>query len=392
MKKEEIVSQILRSLNTIHPEDLKEKLAGNTPLTIKFGADPSAPDLHLGHMVVLNKLRLLQQLGHHVLFLIGDFTAMIGDPTGKSETRKPLTDEQVKINAKTYQAQVFKILDPSKTTVVFNSHWLSKLSAKDMITLSANYTVARMLERDDFQKRFSNQQSISIHEFMYPLLQGYDSVHLKNDIEIGGTDQTFNLLMGRHLQKEYGVKEQGIITVPILEGLDGVNKMSKSLNNHIGILDAPKDIFGKIMSIPDNMILRYFSLLTSKSEAEMTEMDIKMKAGENPRNFKVDLGKTIVELLHDEDTANAVEAEFVRVFSGQEIPEEMPEIQLLEPVRLDELLTQNKMVASKKEAHRLIKQGGVSINQEKQDDPFFTLEAGVEYIIKAGKRRWLKVL
>jgi tyrosyl-tRNA synthetase len=380
-----------RGIETCFPEDLLTKLSEKSH-TIKFGADPSAPDLHLGHMVILNKLRAFQEKGHHIIFIIGDFTAMIGDPTGKSETRKPLDEARIKENAKTYQDQLFKILDRSKTTVVYNSDWLGKLSAKDMVQLSAKYTVARMLERDDFTKRFSNNQSISIHEFLYPLLQGYDSVHLKNDIEIGGTDQTFNLLMGRHLQKESGQKPQGVITMPILEGLDGHHKMSKSLANHIGLLDSPKDMFGKLMSIPDHLIMRYFSLLTSYSTDAINDMQAAMDGGENPKNFKLKLAKTLVTQLHSSEDADTAEAEFARVFSDQEIPTDMPETTLTIPTRLDELLVSHQMVPSKKEAHRLISQGGVSINQQKVTDPFTLVANDIESIIKAGKRRWLKVL
>jgi len=380
-----------RGIETCFPEDLLTKLS-EKPHTIKFGADPSAPDLHLGHMVILNKLRAFQEKGHHIIFIIGDFTAMIGDPTGKSETRKPLDEAQIKENAKTYQDQLFKILDRSKTTVVYNSDWLGKLSAKDLVQLSAKYTVARMLERDDFTKRFSNNQSISIHEFLYPLLQGHDSVHLKNDIEIGGTDQTFNLLMGRHLQKESGQKPQGVITMPILEGLDGHHKMSKSLSNHIGLLDSPKDMFGKLMSIPDHLIMRYFSLLTIYSTDAINDMQAAMDGGENPKNFKLKLAKTLVTQLHSSKDADTAEAEFARVFSDQEIPTDMPETTLAAPTRIDELLVAHQLAPSKKEAHRLIIQGGVSINQQKVTDPFTLVANTVESIIKAGKRRWLKVL
>jgi tyrosyl-tRNA synthetase len=380
-----------RGIETCFPDDLLSKL-NEKKMTIKFGADPSAPDLHLGHMVILNKLRVLQEMGHQVIFIIGDFTAMIGDPTGKSETRKPLDEAQIIENAKTYQVQLFKILDKAKTTVVYNSDWLGKLSAKEMVQLSARYTVARMLERDDFTKRFSKNQPISIHEFLYPLLQGYDSVHLKNDVEIGGTDQTFNLLMGRHLQKEFGQKPQGVITLPILEGLDGHQKMSKSLANHIAILDVPKDMFGKLMSIPDHLITRYFSLLTQVSNDEIKAMESEMTTGENPKQFKLKLAKTMVTILHSEQAANDAEIEFGRVFSDQEIPSDMPETTLQAPTRLDDLLTAHQMAVSKKEAQRLISQGGVSVNQEKVTDPFTLIDPKTESIIKAGKRRWLKVI
>ncbi|MSR88224.1 MAG: tyrosine--tRNA ligase [Candidatus Margulisbacteria bacterium] len=371
-----------RGLETIHPKNLTETLlSSQKPLTIKWGADPSAPDLHLGHMVVLNKLALLQSLGHQVLFLIGDFTAMIGDPTGKSETRKPLTSEQVLENAKTYQDQVFKILDPKKTTVVFNSTWLSKLTATDIVKLTAHYTVARMLERDDFSKRFKSEQSISIHEFLYPLFQGYDSVELKSDIEIGGTDQTFNLLMGRHLQKEYGQKPQGVITVPILEGLDGVQKMSKSLHNHIAILDTPKEMFGKLMSIPDTLMPKYYDLLTT--------LDFSLEI--HPRDAKITLAKHIVTRLHSAQDAEAAHEEFLRVFSQNQIPTDIPEVHIQDEIRLDDFLLQHKIVPSKKEAHRLIQQGAVTVEGEKEMDPFKLLTTQKNYLIKAGKRNWIHI-
>ena len=363
-------------------------------LSIKFGADPSAPDLHLGHMVVLNKLRLLQDLGHHVHFLIGDFTAMIGDPTGKSETRKPITREQVKANATTYQEQVFKILDPEKTTVVFNSTWLDTLTASDFLALSGKYTVARMLERDDFHKRFYGNQSISIHEFLYPLLQGYDSVALESDVEIGGTDQTFNLLMGRHLQKEYGVKkQQTIITVPILEGLDGVQKMSKSLNNHIGIMDEPNDMFGKIMSIPDTLILRYFMLLTSATPHDIEVMKADMDAGTNPRDYKIRLAKTIITRLHSSDDAVSAEVHFVTVFSQRNSPDEMPEItvSLNTPLHILSFIAEQKIIASKKEISRLIQQGAVTIDGDLVSDIKFEFIPTSEHVLKIGKRKFFRL-
>ena len=278
-------------VDIISDDDIKSQLTGKKPLTIKWGADPSAPDLHLGHFVILNQLGILQKLGHKIIFIIGDFTARIGDPTGKSATRKPLSEEDVKKNSETYLNQVFKVLDPKKTTVVYNSSWLNQLSPTDIITLCSKYTVARMIERDDFSKRFQNNTPIGVHEFLYPLMQGYDSVHLKNDIEIGGTDQKFNLLVGRHLQKESNIKPQSILTLPILEGLDGVQKMSKSLNNHIGILDSPNEMFGKCMSIPDELIIRYFTLLTELSKEDITNLQNQLNNGDNPRNIKLDLAK-----------------------------------------------------------------------------------------------------
>lgn len=384
-----------QGLDSIIPDNaLATIAAAKTPLKIKFGADPSAPDLHLGHMVVLNKLRLLQDLGHHVHFLIGDFTALIGDPTGKSETRKPLSEDQVRQNAETYQEQVFKILDPGKTTVVYNSHWLSKLSAKEMIELSAKYTVARMLERDDFHKRFTGNQPISVHEFLYPLLQGYDSVELNSDVEFGGTDQTFNLLMGRHLQKEAAQKQQLIFTVPILEGLDGVKKMSKSLNNHIGLLEAPTEQFGKMMSLPDSLICRYYTLLTTESPESISQMAKDMESGTlNPRDAKIALAKMIITRLHSSTDADHAATEFAKVFAEKELPSDIPEIVLSsEPVRIDQLLAEKGNVGSKKEIGRLIKQGAVSIDGETVSDMFYTFTPKHAQVIKVGKRRFMKLV
>jgi len=345
-------------------------------------------------MVVLNKLRLLQDMGHHVQFLIGDFTAMIGDPTGKSETRKILTKEAVAANAQTYQDQVFKILDKRKTTVVYNSEWLGMLSAAEMIQLSAQCTVARMLERDDFSKRFKSQQSISVHEFLYPLLQGYDSVVLKSDVEIGGTDQTFNLLMGRHLQKEYGcLVQQAIVTVPILEGLDGVKKMSKSLNNHIALLDTPKDILGKTMSIPDTLISRYFLLLTDVPRSEIDAMDVAIETHSiNPRDLKITLAKTLVTKLHNKEEAEKAAAEFAAVFSKGQVPDEMPDLMIKESSVLGEVLLQAGEVPSKKEFRRMIDQGAISINGEKITDVFYNYDKADGDVLKMGKRRFYKLV
>lgn len=384
-----------RGLEGIIPDDALDKIQkASQPLKIKFGADPSAPDLHLGHCVVLRKLRLLQDMGHRVQFVVGDFTAMIGDPTGKSETRKPLDEATVAANAKTYQEQIFKVLDKSKTDVVFNSDWLSELSGKEMIQLSARYTVARMLERDDFTKRFKSNQSISIHEFLYPLLQGYDSVVLESDVELGGTDQTFNLLMGRHLQREYGVgKEQAIITVPILEGVDGVQKMSKSLNNHIGILDSPKDIYGKTMSIPDSMIIRYYSLLTDKSDDDLKDLETSILSGDvNPRNAKSDLAKDLVCMFYSSEDAIGAEEEFKRIFAQGQVPDDMPEVVLSDETHLLSLIVDQGLIASKKEGQRLIQQGAVSLDNEKVPDFKFSFTPSGEHVIKVGKRKFLKVV
>lgn len=363
-----------------------------TPLKIKFGADPSASDLHLGHVVILNKLRLLQDRGHEVIFVIGDFTAMIGDPTGKSKTRLPLTHEQVAKNAQTYQDQVFKILDTNKTTVVFNSEWLDPLSAKSMIELAAKYNVARMLERDDFQKRYASNQSISIHEFLYPLLQGYDSVHLENDIEVGGTDQKFNLLVGRHLQREYGKKEQAIITFPILEGLDGVQKMSKSLNNHIGIMDSPSEMFGKIMSIPDTLIIRYFKLVTQWNIQKITDIESRLQSGENPRMIKDILGKAIVTQFYTAEEADKASEGFKNVFAQKKVPDEMPEIQVTKEQLLGDVIVAAGGVSSKKEFRRMIEQGAVSIDGKRISDPFETVPLQTKSVVKIGKRRFFRLV
>lgn len=388
-----VLEQFLMGVETIIPEDDTKAALATPGLTIKFGADPSAPDIHLGHAVILNKLSLLQQLGHRVQFLIGDFTAMIGDPTGKSQTRKALSKEDVLKNAESYKDQVFKFLDPAMTDVVYNSEWLGKMSAADVVALSSRYTVSRMLERDDFKKRFSTETPISIHEFLYPLFQGYDSVVLKSDIEVGGTDQTFNLLMGRHLQQQDNLKPQSIITFPILEGLDGVQKMSKSLNNHIGVLDEPNDMFGKVMSIPDNLILRYFRLLTQKSPEALEQMDQAIMGGANPRDAKVELGMTIVEHLHSKEAAEAAKAHFETVFAKKEIPDEMPEVSLgAELIKLIDLMVDQGMSASKKEARRMITQGAVSINQEKvSSDEFQDYQPVDGDVIKVGKRQFLRV-
>lgn len=387
------IDRFKEGLVDIIPDGLEDKLKGK-PLKIKWGADPSAPDLHLGHTVVLNKLRLLQEMGHTVQFVIGDFTAMIGDPTGKSETRKQLTKEEVSRNAETYQNQVFKILDKSKTDVFFNSEWLSKLSSQEMISLSARYNVARMLERDDFNKRYHSGQSISVHEFLYPLLQGYDSVYLKSDLEMGGTDQKFNLLVGRHLQREYGVGvEQAIITVPILEGLDGVKKMSKSLNNHIAIQDSPKEMFGKTMSISDDLITRYFTLLTSRDVEDIKSMENAMKNdGINPRDVKIDLAKTLIAMYHSKEEANAAESEFLQVFSKKEVPDDMPVKQISGNPKLVDWVVSEGVFSSKKEMVRLIQQGAVSLDGQKIQDISYVLTIKNEQILKIGKRKFFKLI
>ena len=381
------------------PEDefkkkLEKSVATNTPLIIKLGLDPTAPDIHLGHTVVLRKLKLFQDFGHKVIILIGDFTARIGDPTGKSVTRPPLTEEQVVENAKTYQEQIFKVLDPTKTEVRFNSEWLSKLDFADVLKLASKYTVARMLERDDFHKRYTEGRPISIHEFMYPLMQGYDSVALKADVEFGGTDQTFNLLMGRHLQGEEGMPEQTIITMPILEGLDGVQKMSKSLGNYIGISEAPSEMYGKAMSIPDELMMRYFMLVTDMSIEEQEQLGKDLESGAaHPRDVKMKLAHTIVRLYHGEEAANFGQEEFVRVFQKHAMPTDIPEYKVAiteEPVFVPKLLSDAGLTASNGEARRSIKAGAFKIDGEKCNEEHIVLKDGM--VLQVGKRKFIKIV
>ena len=376
-------------------KELEEKLALKRPLRIKAGFDPTAPDLHLGHTVLINKLRQFQELGHEVLFLIGDFTGMIGDPTGKNVTRKPLTKEQVLQNAETYKEQVFKILDPERTTVCFNSEWMGKMSAVDMIQLAAQHTVARMLERDDFHKRYTGNQPIAIHEFLYPLVQGYDSVALKADIELGGTDQKFNLLMGRELQKNVGQPPQVIMTMPILEGLDGVQKMSKSLDNYIGVSDKPNDMFGKIMSISDELMWRYFELLSFKPidqiDAYRQSID---NDGANPRDIKFELAMEIIERFHSKNAAQDAMQDFIQRFQKGQLPDEIPEHELdpaNSPWMIGAALKDAGLVTSTSEAIRMIKQGAVKINGEKVEDAKLELEFSSPLILQVGKRKVAKV-
>jgi len=381
-------------------KELEEKLANSlktgTPLKIKAGFDPTAPDLHLGHTVLIHKLRQFQQLGHEVNFLIGDFTGMIGDPTGKSETRKVLTREDVLKNAETYKEQVFKILDPAKTKVVFNSQWLNKLDAGGMIGLASKYTVARMLERDDFHKRFTSQQPISIHEFLYPLIQGYDSVALRSDVELGGTDQKFNLLMGRELQREWGQSPQCILTMPLLEGLDGINKMSKSLGNYIGISEPGDEIFGKIMSISDDLMLRYYELLSDMPLAELDRLKAGLKDHSvHPMAAKKALGREIVSRFHGPGAGEAAEENFVKRFKENEIPDEMPQIgySLADgAILLARAMTEAGLTKSNGEGRRSIDQGGVKLNNEKVSDANLELTAPGEYIVQIGKRRFARIL
>ncbi|MEQ1723046.1 MAG: tyrosine--tRNA ligase [Pseudobdellovibrio sp.] len=376
---------------------LKKSFNTKKPLKIKLGADPNRPDIHIGHTVVINKLKTLQDLGHHIQFLIGDFTALIGDPSGKNTTRPILSREEIDQNAKTYASQIFKILDPEKTEIVYNSSWLLKLTSIDFIKLSAQYTVARMLERDDFTKRYKAGVPISLHEFMYPLCQGYDSVALQSDLELGGTDQKFNLLVGRDLQASYGVEQQCILTMPILEGLDGVNKMSKSLDNYIGVNESPKDMFGKTMRVSDDLMYRYYELLTSITPIELAQLknDVANK-NKHPREVKVALAKTLVTRFHSATAAQAAEDEFNRIFVDKGMPNEVEEKTLpaQTQVGLAQLMTQLGMTPSNGEATRLIVGGGVQIDQQKISDPKLKidLKSGTSLIIKAGKKKFLKIV
>jgi tyrosyl-tRNA synthetase len=374
-------------------EDLQKKLETGKPLQIKVGFDPTAPDLHIGHTVVMNKMRQFQDLGHEVTFLIGDFTGLIGDPTGKNVTRKALTPEQIKENADTYATQVFKVLDREKTIIRFNSEWMSGLGSDGMIRLAAKYTVARLLERDDFENRFRSGQPISVHELLYPLVQGYDSVMMKTDVEMGGTDQKFNLLVGRHLQQHYGQQPQVIITLPLLEGLDGVQKMSKSLDNYVGITEPPDEIFGKLMSISDEMMWRYFDLLSFRSNAELEALKQQVTDGTNPRDIKFLLCEEIVERFYDRAAAVAARETFIARFRGGAMPEDIPEKTLDtggEGIGIAAALTQCGLTSSNSEAFRMVKQGGVRIDSEKISDRSLTLEAGFEGILQVGKRKFCK--
>jgi tyrosyl-tRNA synthetase len=385
----------MRGCEEILPKDeLEKKLNKGIPLKIKAGFDPTAPDLHLGHTVLLNKLRQFQQFGHEVIFLIGDFTAMIGDPTGKNVTRIPLSVDKVMENAKTYQHQVFKILDPDKTTVAFNSQWLNKFNAVDLIKLAATHTVARMLERDDFNKRYTTGQPIAIHEFLYPLLQGYDSVALKADVELGGSDQKFNLLMGRELQKHYGFDPQVVMMTPLIEGLDGVKKMSKSLDNYIGITEPAEDMFGKIMSLSDELMWRYIDLLSFKSGEDIQALKQTVAQGLNPRDVKIDFAKEIVTRFHDHAHAETAHKEFIERFQKGVIPENLEALTLAvsSAESLAQILKQLSLTASTSESIRMVKQGAVKVNGEKVSDPALILPTDQTYIVQVGKRRIAKVL
>jgi tyrosyl-tRNA synthetase len=388
-------SELIRGCEEVLPHDgLEKKLEKGLPLKIKAGFDPTAPDLHLGHTVLINKLRQFQLYGHEVIFLIGDFTAMIGDPTGKNVTRMPLSAEAVLENAKTYQEQVFKILDPDKTTVAFNTHWLGTLNAADLIRIAATHTVARMLERDDFSKRYSSGQPIAIHEFLYPLLVGYDSVVLKADVEIGGADQKFNLLMGREMQKHYGHDPQIVMMTPLIEGLDGVKKMSKSLGNYIGISEPANDMFGKIMSVSDELMWRYIDLLSFKNGTEIEQMRKAVIEGLNPRDVKIAFAKEIVSRFHDATSAEAVHQEFIERFQKGIIPEDLPLQTITHETELSisQLLKHLNLVKSTSEAIRLINQGAVRVASEKVSDPSLKLEIGEQYIIQVGKHRIVRII
>lgn len=391
MNTEDTLAVFQRGTDEILPlEELKKKLAKNQPLRVKAGFDPTAPDLHLGHTVLINKLKQLQDLGHEILFLIGDFTGMIGDPTGKSTTRPPLTQEQVVINAQSYQDQVFKILDKDKTTVVYNSEWMNKMSSAEMIQLASQQTVARMLERDDFSKRYKSGKSISIHEFLYPLIQGYDSVALKSDIELGGTDQKFNLLMGRELQKQAGMEQQVILTMPILEGLDGVQKMSKSLDNYIGIDDKPDDMFGKIMSISDELMWRYLELLSFESLDTIASWKAEVENGENPRNIKFRLAEEIITRFHSSDAAKQAQQNFTNRFAKNKIPNEMPEFSFASGIKIANLLKDAGLVNSTSDAFRMIKEGAAKIEGVKISDRNLIPEIGTA-VYQVGKRKFARV-
>lgn len=386
-----VLAELKRGVDEVlSEEDLIEKLKENRPLKIKLGADPTAPDIHLGHTVVLNKLRQFQQLGHEVYFLIGDFTGMVGDPSGKNSTRPPLTREDVLRNAETYKQQIYKILDPEKTHVVFNSSWLGELGTEGMIRLASQYTVARMLERDDFKKRFANHQSIAIHEFIYPLLQGYDSVALEADVELGGTDQKFNLLVGRELQKARGLKPQVAMTLPLLEGLDGEKKMSKSLGNYIGISESPDEMFGKVMSISDDLMWRWYDLLSFRSLEDIADLKQQVAEGRNPRDVKILLAKELIERFHDQAAADAAEQTFIERFQKGAMPDEMPEFTFEGELPIANLLKEANLVASTSEALRMIKQGGVKIDGEKLDDAKLVVAASTA-VYQVGKRKFAKV-
>ncbi len=375
-------------------EELRERLESGRPLRIKAGFDPTAPDLHLGHTVLINKLRQFQDLGHEVLFLIGDFTAMIGDPTGRSQTRPRLTRDQVIENARTYEQQIFKILDPTRTLVVFNSSWMGEMNASDLVELASTYTVARMLERDDFAKRYKTGQPIAIHEFLYPLIQGYDSVALRADVELGGTDQRFNMLIGRELQKHYGQAPQIVITLPILEGTDGVQKMSKSLGNYIGITEPPEEMFGKLMSISDTLMWRYFELLSLRPVEAIQDLEARVRRGANPRDAKFELAREIVGRFHGEAAAERAHQDFVARFQRHELPQQIPERELRSATATASVawvLREAGLAKSASEAVRLIRQGGVRMDGQRLEDPGLEIAAGETRLFQVGKRRFMRI-
>jgi len=380
------------TVDFIREDDLRKKLERGKPLRIKLGLDPTAPDIHVGHTVVIRKLKAFQDLGHTVIFLIGDFTGTIGDPSGKNVTRPPLSREEIDANAETYKRQMFKLLDPGKTELRFNGEWMDKFGAADFIKLCAKTTVKQILERDDFTKRMADEKPISLHELLYPLVQGYDSVALNSDVELGGTDQKFNLLMGRNLQREYDQEPQVIITTPLLEGLDGVNKMSKSLGNYIGIDEAPNDMFGKVMSISDDLMWRYYELLTDLTEADISSLKSEIASGKNPRDVKVDLAKLIIKDFHSQEAAVAAEDEFTRRFVQKAVPDDIEEKSVAAGTyKLADLLVQTGLAASKGEARRLIEQGGVRIDGEKASVSEISIVGGDSLVLQAGKLRFVKV-
>ena len=392
---ENMLKEIKRGADELLVEaELKQRLGSGKPLRVKAGFDPTAPDLHLGHTVLINKLRSLQDMGHHVLFLIGDFTGMIGDPTGKNATRPPLTKEAVAENAKTYTEQVFKILDPDRTEVAFNSTWMGKMDASDMIRLAATHTVARMLERDDFHKRYTGGQPIAIHEFLYPLIQGYDSVALKADLELGGTDQKFNLLMGRELQGHFGQPRQCVLMMPLLEGLDGVNKMSKSLGNYVGINEPPGEIFGKLMSVSDTLMWKYIELLSFESLATVEKWKLEVAGGRNPRDIKVGFAQEIVARFHGKAAAESALADFEARFRQGALPDDMPEISLPAPagsMPIANVIKEAGLTGTTSEALRMIQQGGVKLDGEKVSDKALQLAAGTSVVLQIGKRKFARV-
>ena len=389
------IAELTRGTDEVLPENgLEAKLKTSRPLVVKAGFDPTAPDLHIGHTVLINKMRQFQELGHEVVFLIGDFTGMIGDPSGKNATRPPLSPEEIKENAKTYQAQIYKILDKDKTRIEFNSTWMGVMDAAGLVRLASHHTVARMLERDDFKKRYEGSQPISIHEFLYPIVQGYDSVALKADVELGGTDQKFNLLVGRQLQQDYGQEPQVVMTTPLLEGLDGVQKMSKSLGNYVGITEPPGEMFGKLMSISDDLMWRYFEVLSFRSLDDIESLRTRVEDGMNPRDVKFELAMEIVARFHDDSAAEAAKQEFISRFREGAMPDEMPELTLEAEggtLGIAHLLKGAGLVSSTSEAFRMIKQGAVRIDGERVEDRSLTIDVGSTNVYQVGRRRFARV-